>query len=62
MYRGMTLFKCHECDKVFKAPDIEYNATVFSEPQPCPRCGSYDTYPLGSSRPIYAIRKGRRKE
>lgn len=45
MLRGTTLFKCHKCGKTFKAPDIEYNASTLSAPQPCPTCGSHHTYP-----------------
>ncbi len=47
MIRGITYFVCDECRKKFKAPDIEYNATVFSVPQPCPKCGSRHTIPIG---------------
>ena len=46
MLRGMTLFRCHECGKIFKDFDIEWNATVFSTPMPCPKCGKEHTYPL----------------
>ena len=45
MYRGTTRFKCTECGEVFTAPDIEYNATVYSVPQPCPHCKSIRTMP-----------------
>lgn len=45
MLRGKILFKCDECGRLFRAPDIEYMATVFSVPQPCPGCGSLHTYP-----------------
>ena len=47
MIRGTTLFICDKCNKLFKAPDIEYNATVFSVPQHFPKCGSIHTMPLG---------------
>ncbi len=47
MLRGTTIFICDECGKKFTAPDIEYNATVFSMPQPCPKCGSWHTMPAG---------------
>lgn len=46
MIRGTTIFKCNDCGKVFKAPDIEYLATVYSCPQPCPSCGSDHSYPV----------------
>ena len=46
MFKGMTLFKCTQCGKHFKAPDIEYCATTFSMPQPCPKCGSIRTRPV----------------
>jgi len=45
MYRGTTRFKCTECAEIFKAPDIEYMATMMSVPQPCPHCGSIRTMP-----------------
>lgn len=47
MYRGKKLFKCTECEETFRAPDIEYNATTLSVPQPCPHCGSIRTMPWG---------------
>ncbi len=47
MLRGTTLFICDECGNKFTAPDIEYMATVFSAPQPCPKCGSSHTMPIG---------------
>ena len=45
MYRGIIKFVCNDCGKKFKAPDIEWNATVYSVPQPCPKCGGMDTKP-----------------
>lgn len=45
MFRGVIQFKCDKCGSRFKAPDIEYNATVLSMPQRCPKCGSRHTYP-----------------
>ena len=47
MIRGTILFKCTECGNRFKAPDIEYDATIYSLPQPCPKCGSKRTRPSG---------------
>lgn len=47
MYRGIITFRCADCGKRFKAPDIEYMATVYSIPQPCPKCGSIRTLPAG---------------
>lgn len=47
MLRGITLFICDECSKKFMAPDIEYGAMAFSYPQPCPKCGSMHTMPVG---------------
>lgn len=47
MFRGITIFKCTKCGKRFIAPDIEYMATAYSVPQPCPRCGSIRTRPAG---------------
>lgn len=40
MVRGTTYFKCPHCGKVFKAPDIEHNGTIYTMPQPCPVCGT----------------------
>lgn len=39
MVRGKTWFRCTCCGRVFEAWDIEDNATVFSMPMTCPRCG-----------------------
>ena len=46
MLRGITLFRCPNCGHVFKAFDIEDNATARSTPMPCPRCGA-KSYPRG---------------
>ena len=46
MLRGITLFRCSKCGKIFSAPDIELNATTFSVPQEDKSCGSIRTYPL----------------
>lgn len=46
MLRGVTIFKCTQCGHTFKAPDIEYMATVYSMPQKCPKCGSIRTRPV----------------
>lgn len=48
MIRGITLFRCIKCGKIFSVSDIELNATTYSVPQPCKRCGSIRTYPLSS--------------
>lgn len=45
MVRGTIPFKCSECGKRFMSLDIEWNATVFSAPQKCPKCGSMHTRP-----------------
>lgn len=45
MVRGITLMKCTECGKRFKAPDIEWHATIYSAPCKCPKCGSIRTRP-----------------
>ena len=39
MVRGKTWFRCACCGHVFEAWDIEDNATVFSMPMTCPKCG-----------------------
>lgn len=46
MIRGITLFICTECKKVFWAPDVEYGAMAYSVPMPCKRCGSRLTLPI----------------
>ena len=46
MLRGITKFKCDNCDHTFKAFDIELAATVYSQPMPCPKCGSRHTMPV----------------
>ena len=46
MIRGITIFRCSKCNKIFTAPDAEYCATILSTPMPCPRCGSIRTMPL----------------
>ena len=45
MLRGTTTFKCTQCGEKFKGLDIEWMATIFSCPQPCPKCGSIRTRP-----------------
>lgn len=45
MYRGIIKFVCNDCGNKFKAPDIEWNATGYSVPQPCPKCGGMHTKP-----------------
>ena len=45
MLRGKKTFKCDDCGHTFKAFDIELAATVFSQPMPCPKCGSRHTMP-----------------
>lgn len=40
MVRGKTWFRCPKCGHVYKSLDVEWNATVFSAPMPCPRCGA----------------------
>lgn len=53
MLRGITLFKCTHCGKLFIAPDIEFMMTAFSMPQPCPKCGSKRTRPAWKDNKIY---------
>ena len=38
MMRGTTYFKCPKCGNVFRAPDIEDNATASTMPMSCPCC------------------------
>lgn len=49
MYRGMNIFRCTQCGKIFVAPDVELGATVYSVPMPCKRCGSIRTLPIFKS-------------
>ncbi len=49
MVRGMTFFRCYDCENVFEGLDIEYGMTAFSQPMPCHKCGSRRTYPTGIS-------------
>ena len=63
MIRGYINFRCDNCNNTFRALDIEYNATIFSVPMPCPKCNSRHTYipslsifgfyPFGNDRDIY---------
>lgn len=56
MFRGMTNFVCDNCGHKFKGMDIEWRATVLSQPMKCPNCGSYHTYPnsfLGLNKSAY---------
>ena len=46
MYRGMNIFRCTQCAKIFVAPDVELGAMVYSVPMPCKRCGSIRTLPI----------------
>ena len=45
MLRGKISFKCDDCGHIFEALDIEGRATVYSQPMPCPKCGSRHTMP-----------------
>ena len=45
MLRGVTTFKCDDCGHTFEALDIEWQATVYSQPMPCPKCDSRHTMP-----------------
>lgn len=53
MVKGIRLFKCDNCKKIFIGLDIEYGATVFSQPVSCPKCNSSHTRPLFSSKSMY---------
>ena len=48
MIRGFVKTKCPECGHVFLAPDIEDNATVYSVPVKCPKCGAMIRIGFGS--------------
>ena len=43
MLRGITTFVCKDCEHTFKGMDIEDNATIYSMPMKCPKCGSLHT-------------------
>lgn len=45
MVFGTTTFKCNECGDRFVSTAMEWNATVYLTPMPCPKCGSMHTYP-----------------
>lgn len=47
MVFGTAKFKCDECGECFVSTAMEWNATVFLAPMPCPKCGSMHTYPAG---------------
>ena len=39
MIRGTIVVTCPHCGKTFVAPDIEWDATIYSAPVSCPHCG-----------------------
>jgi DNA-directed RNA polymerase subunit RPC12/RpoP len=45
MIRGRKTFICRDCGNSFEHLDIEWRATVLSQPAKCPQCGSYRTRP-----------------
>ena len=47
MLRGKKKFICRDCGEKFSAPDLEWKATSLSAPQPCPKCSSMKTRPVG---------------
>ena len=53
MIRGKIPFRCTDCHKVFIGLDIEWQATSFSMPVTCPKCGSKHTLPLLASKDEY---------
>lgn len=48
MVFGTAKFKCDNCGETFVSTAMEWNATVFLTPMPCPKCGSLHTYPSGT--------------
>lgn len=42
-----TRFRCNECGTRFVSTAMEWYATVFLAPMPCPKCGSLHTYSIG---------------
>ena len=53
MLRGVNLFKCDNCKKVTIGLDLELGAIALSQPIKCPKCGSWHTSPLFSSKSLY---------
>lgn len=49
----MKTFVCDDCGHKFKGMDMEWRATVFSQPLRCPNCGSYHTRPRFSIKYSY---------
>lgn len=47
MLRGKKKFICRDCGEKFSALDMEWKATALSAPQPCPKCFSMKTRPVG---------------
>ena len=47
MVFGTTRFRCNECGTRFVSTAMEWCASVFLTPMPCPKCGSLHTYPIG---------------
>lgn len=45
MIRGNIKFRCDKCGHIFENLDIEWRATTYSQPMPCPKCGSNHTMP-----------------
>lgn len=45
MTKGEKKFKCDVCGHTFMAPDIKWQVKAYSQPMPCPKCGSYHTMP-----------------
>lgn len=48
MLRGITTFKCPKCGETFEGPDFEWNATVWTAPLTCPKCGCEKCLPKDS--------------
>ena len=55
MFRGFVKASCPHCGHKFTAPDIEKNATVFSEPVRCPRCGKMVEVGIGSGQSFFGL-------
>lgn len=47
MVIGTAIFRCHNCEKIFKAPAIEYGATSLLQPMSCPECQTLSA-PIGT--------------
>lgn len=55
MLRGIRIFRCGKCKKIFWGFDTEWHAMVLLAPLKCPKCGSMHTKPLFEGKGIYEV-------